>query len=1549
MAKLRDLSGQELIPGYRFVRRLGEGSFGEVWESTSPGGTKKALKIVDLSASTNGLREYRGIERVKHITHANLLETQAIWLLDKEGRILSEDEIALFETPTGSMADTLTAEQLLSEPALLIVAMSLCEGNLQDRLKECFDETGQGIPVNELLSYMEQAARGIDHLNKPIHDLGEGPVAIQHCDIKPENMMLSGDSVLVGDFGIAKVLGDQYKQTQFIGTLYYLSPEMIEDKTPSVSTDQYSLACSYFRLRTGRLPFRSETSVRDIVNSHCTGKLDLHRIEGNRERAVIRRATSLDPAKRFSSNRAMVEALRNAIEEDSRPKEPVWKRVARAALQLAAVLVIGTVCAAVYFGWLAPITNGNGGSAKTNGGEKTANFKSRSADDRIEINFAKGQWEQALDSCESLRGEFPQEAASLQKEFIVQLLNMADGNLDQDASTAIRQYEIVRNHTGEGEKSWCLAVLGVARGHSRNDQWVDVGLQLDTLETHQNGAHLSDANRAATRGLRVLQLSGAKRDTFFQEPVLDSYVALIDEGLSASQPAWESQRLTKLRLDSAILLVTSPEIHDQDDGRLDKIFGQDLLACARAIGRAKQAIAAYLQDRTVPDQLPEIRRELEETHVNDQKMQGFAEAYRLILAICDPAVPLQESCDQLDQQLYERDTTSAVLMTRLENDVLSASLPDSVMAIAGDFVTREELPRNSAVQVANSIHQIPFDYPGALSQCEQVRDEFAGRLRPLVDAIWAECKIHLAKERRRFSGRQEVFDLLEVLSEAKLGGIADDYLDYVCSRIAYVKQNHQRAKEAADFLLRSGSDKAPAFFDEENRRDHSIKVLIEAAQQLRVKDDNQILSAAYDPDNARTALSYLGPARTRFKATEDEFRRQVVVGMFCVANPDYPQTLTIFPRIKLSPEKRTDGLPLWIKAKCLIEVGASQDQQLNGLADVLRWWNKFSHRDRPTVYERIVEPALAVASGYESLLGDPLAERDQPLDVSRILPAVRADLASVYATSAAMLDQDFDIEQRASGGDNTAAAKLRYAHFRLANTLGSLQADYCVKQANALYDWYESAGTMNFRIMVHELETLSIRALEVDSSHAQASCLRGQSILWLSRTAAESQKLEMLAESIRLISLGLPRLEKATKARFLTQRSAAQLESAFWVAPRVRTTQLSAEEKRFKREYLAEALSDAKQAVQVEYRRNPDWALIAWAHAAEDIAWYIGDNAEASFDEAISKLREAAERALDPYAALMAQGRCYYRKSKTLEEQGKGFTPELDNAIRVLGRVIEEAKNPRTLAEAYSFLSASHYLANDTQAADNTMRRAAEVAGQHQWFQIQSAWIRRAATQSSREKRVQRVIDEKQRGDKIVSWTDVYTSLTFLLAKSSVGERKALIDRYLNAFPSENPDALPYRVQWLLWYARSFNKDKSSEPELRSHSEYAEQAHHLASQHGLKELQHHSSLTAGRLTLELWKKKPKEKLLLSRSASKLIAALEALDGRRPPSLSKEELFQCYIDLTSAVLNLDQKPPIEKAIVLLNEYQKRPELPKEFRNGVKDALIPRLQTRLKQPG
>src|SRR5204863_10199087 len=94
-------------------------------------------------------------------------------------------------------------------------------------------------------------------------------------------------------------------------TLQYAAPEMFNSKVTRWS-DQYSLAVTYYRLRTGQLPFPPGSKANDIIKAHVRGMLDLSRV-AEAERGVMARATALKPEERYPNCLEMVEDLERAV------------------------------------------------------------------------------------------------------------------------------------------------------------------------------------------------------------------------------------------------------------------------------------------------------------------------------------------------------------------------------------------------------------------------------------------------------------------------------------------------------------------------------------------------------------------------------------------------------------------------------------------------------------------------------------------------------------------------------------------------------------------------------------------------------------------------------------------------------------------------------------------------------------------------------------------------------------------------------------------------------------------------------------------------------------------------------------------------------------------------------------------------------------------------------------------------------------------------------------------------------------------------------------
>ncbi|MBL9124562.1 MAG: SUMF1/EgtB/PvdO family nonheme iron enzyme [Planctomycetaceae bacterium] len=343
--------GDEPVPGFRLLEFLGRGGFGEVWKASAPGGTELALKLIRLDDAL-GLKELRSLRLVKRLRHPNLVPIVAYWLKDHEGRLLDDDQVqglgkGMSTVETERWQETPGhANNRLATPAELIIAMGLGESNLAQRLRECQAAGAAGLPREEVLTYIADAARAIDYLNRPVHELGAGPVAIQHCDIKPHNLLMVGGALQVCDFGLANILSDVRATSAAAGTIAYAAPECFREGKPSSATDQYSLAISYYELRTGVLPFDVQSQAH-ISRTVLEGELNFLRVPVAEQR-ILRRATALDPRQRFATCGELVQALAQAPADDPSDAAtaillpaPVDRKRPRALWLLPALLLLG--------------------------------------------------------------------------------------------------------------------------------------------------------------------------------------------------------------------------------------------------------------------------------------------------------------------------------------------------------------------------------------------------------------------------------------------------------------------------------------------------------------------------------------------------------------------------------------------------------------------------------------------------------------------------------------------------------------------------------------------------------------------------------------------------------------------------------------------------------------------------------------------------------------------------------------------------------------------------------------------------------------------------------------------------------------------------------------------------------------------------------------------------------------------------------------------------------------------------------------------------------
>lgn len=172
-------------------------------------------------------------------------------------------------------------------------------------------DRGEALPVQEALVTFMQVLDALGFM----HSKG-----IIHRDMKPSNIMVTDDGkVKVTDFGIAKVMGEKgYTKTGTkVGTMWYMSPEVIRGEEATALSDIYSLGISLFQMVTGRVPFTGDSEYM-IMKGHLEEKppspWEINSQVSREIGKVILRAISKDPKDRFQSAADFGAALRAVIE-----------------------------------------------------------------------------------------------------------------------------------------------------------------------------------------------------------------------------------------------------------------------------------------------------------------------------------------------------------------------------------------------------------------------------------------------------------------------------------------------------------------------------------------------------------------------------------------------------------------------------------------------------------------------------------------------------------------------------------------------------------------------------------------------------------------------------------------------------------------------------------------------------------------------------------------------------------------------------------------------------------------------------------------------------------------------------------------------------------------------------------------------------------------------------------------------------------------------------------------------------------------------------------
>jgi tetratricopeptide (TPR) repeat protein/tRNA A-37 threonylcarbamoyl transferase component Bud32 len=202
-----------------------------------------------------------------------------------------------------------------------------------------------------LLRLLEKAARGVHHA----HEKG-----VVHRDLKPDNILVSGDEPKVADFGLAHLAESSTTLTRsgsVLGTPMYMAPEQVEGgKEITARTDVHALGVLLYEILAGRTP-HTGNSIPEVYAKIARDEPEPPRrvdptVPWELE-AVALKALEKDPARRYASAEAFAEDLRRYLAGEPVVARPVsgFVRLWRRAVKHRAALIPIAVALAVAAGW----------------------------------------------------------------------------------------------------------------------------------------------------------------------------------------------------------------------------------------------------------------------------------------------------------------------------------------------------------------------------------------------------------------------------------------------------------------------------------------------------------------------------------------------------------------------------------------------------------------------------------------------------------------------------------------------------------------------------------------------------------------------------------------------------------------------------------------------------------------------------------------------------------------------------------------------------------------------------------------------------------------------------------------------------------------------------------------------------------------------------------------------------------------------------------------------------------------------------------------------
>jgi serine/threonine protein kinase len=195
------------------------------------------------------------------------------------------------------------------------IAMELLHGVSMKDMMTAFARSGVQISPEQAMYLVLQLLQGLDYAHRKTDAEGK-PLKIVHCDISPDNALLSYEGeVKLLDFGIARAATglSNYKEGMLMGKLGYVAPEQASLETAwDHRVDIFAAGIILYELLTKQKPFPRATDVESLIESRRAKVVPPTAFDDRLPReidSILLRSLAYDPEKRFPRARAFADAL----------------------------------------------------------------------------------------------------------------------------------------------------------------------------------------------------------------------------------------------------------------------------------------------------------------------------------------------------------------------------------------------------------------------------------------------------------------------------------------------------------------------------------------------------------------------------------------------------------------------------------------------------------------------------------------------------------------------------------------------------------------------------------------------------------------------------------------------------------------------------------------------------------------------------------------------------------------------------------------------------------------------------------------------------------------------------------------------------------------------------------------------------------------------------------------------------------------------------------------------------------------------------------------